>query len=94
MSIRVWVMGAAAILATGAAAAATDHGAPHAAKPGHTALRAEVTLPPEGVREGRRSGVMLRLTHADGDGAFPLFSDELESARLGDRAAYQLHDQL
>ena len=77
MYIRVWVL-AAGVLVAGAAAAATDHGAHRAEKSGHTALNAEVELGPGGLREGRRSGVMLRLTHADGDGAFPLFVEELE----------------
>ena len=78
--MRLWVLTAAGILAAGAAMAAAGHeGHKAQQKSGHTALHAEVTLGAEGLREGQRIGVMMRLTHADGDGGFPLFAEELEA---------------
>ena len=79
--MRLWVLTLAGVLAAGAAIAATagheGHGAQE--KSGHTKLHAELTMGAEGLREGQRSGIMMRLTHADGDGAFPLFTEELEA---------------
>ena len=81
--MRLWVLTAAMVLLTAggyrhAHAQAHDNHQAHAPqKSARTALNAEVMLGAEGLQEGLRGGVMVRFTHADGDGAFPLFTAEL-----------------